>query len=135
MATRVRRFPYALILLSIITLSSEYSPSACSHQSFIGGVRCVSLEGKSRRRVVGGALSVALGLGLVVALPPAATTTASAAAPRQTSAPGTGNETLSEGEALAKAKRTGTDVEIVSLRGESSEVYATPDGKLEAREH
>ncbi|MFF7160709.1 LamG-like jellyroll fold domain-containing protein [Streptomyces sp. NPDC008086] len=95
----------------------------------------MSTEGKSRRRVVGGALSVALGLGLVVALPPAATTTASAAAPRQTSGQDTGKETLSESEALAKAKRTGTNVEIVSLRGESSEVYATPDGKLEAREH
>ncbi|WP_405769518.1 hypothetical protein [Streptomyces sp. NBC_01538] len=37
--------------------------------------------------------------------------------------------------ALAKAARTGKLVEITSLRGESSEVYATPEGHLEAREH
>ncbi|WP_308117201.1 MULTISPECIES: hypothetical protein [unclassified Streptomyces] len=41
----------------------------------------------------------------------------------------------SEAEALAKAKRTGESVEIVGLRGESSEVFATPDGDLEAREY
>ncbi|WP_326582020.1 LamG domain-containing protein [Streptomyces sp. NBC_00481] len=37
--------------------------------------------------------------------------------------------------ALTKAARTGKLVEIASLRGESSEVYATPEGHLEAREH
>ncbi|MET8948862.1 LamG-like jellyroll fold domain-containing protein [Streptomyces sp. NPDC004542] len=38
-------------------------------------------------------------------------------------------------KALAEAARTGKPVEIVSSRGESSEVYATPEGHLEAREH
>ncbi|WUT04209.1 LamG domain-containing protein [Streptomyces sp. NBC_00704] len=38
-------------------------------------------------------------------------------------------------KALAEAARTGKRVEITSLRGESSEVYATPEGHLEAREH
>ncbi|MFC0599263.1 LamG-like jellyroll fold domain-containing protein [Streptomyces palmae] len=41
----------------------------------------------------------------------------------------------SESEALAKAKKSGDPVEVASLRGESSEVYATPDGDLEAREY
>ncbi|MDW4911368.1 hypothetical protein RB628_40315, partial [Streptomyces sp. ADMS] len=36
-------------------------------------------------------------------------------------------------KALAQAARTGKLVEITSLRGESSEVYATPEGHLEAR--
>lgn len=95
----------------------------------------MSTEGKPRRRVVGGALSVALGLGLVVAPPPAATTAASARhRGRRPNRPRTPRR-CGEAEALAKAKRTGRDVEIVSLRAESSEVYATPDGKLEAREH
>lgn len=40
-----------------------------------------------------------------------------------------------DAKALAKAARTGKLVEITSLRGESSEVYATPEGHLEAREH
>ncbi|WP_307787392.1 LamG-like jellyroll fold domain-containing protein [Streptomyces musisoli] len=40
-----------------------------------------------------------------------------------------------EAEAVASAKRSGRPVEIISLRGESSEVFANPDGKLEAREH
>ncbi|WP_331724215.1 LamG domain-containing protein (plasmid) [Streptomyces longwoodensis] len=38
-------------------------------------------------------------------------------------------------KALAEAARTGKLVEIASMRGESSEVYATPEGHLEAREH
>ncbi|WP_348652604.1 hypothetical protein [Streptomyces sp. WMMC500] len=40
-----------------------------------------------------------------------------------------------EAEAVARAERTGEPVEIASLRGESSEVFATPDGNLEAREY
>ncbi|MEU0254730.1 LamG-like jellyroll fold domain-containing protein [Streptomyces sp. NPDC006184] len=36
---------------------------------------------------------------------------------------------------MSRAKQSGQPVEIVSLRGESSEVFADPDGKLEAREH
>lgn len=46
---------------------------------------------------------------------------------------GTGG--LTEAEALAKAKKTGEPVEIVSLRGEASEVFATPHGRLQAREY
>ncbi|WP_345942653.1 LamG-like jellyroll fold domain-containing protein [Streptomyces sp. SID486] len=40
-----------------------------------------------------------------------------------------------EAEAVARAKQLGRSVEVASLRAESSEVFATPDGKLEAREH
>ncbi|MEU4148732.1 LamG-like jellyroll fold domain-containing protein [Streptomyces sp. NPDC026659] len=40
-----------------------------------------------------------------------------------------------DAKALAEAARTGKPVEITSQRGESSEVYATPQGHLEAREH
>ncbi|SHI49210.1 LamG-like jellyroll fold domain-containing protein [Streptomyces sp. 3214.6] len=40
-----------------------------------------------------------------------------------------------DAKALAKAARTGKPVEITSMRGESSEVYALPEGHLEAREH
>ncbi|MFF4977999.1 LamG-like jellyroll fold domain-containing protein [Streptomyces sp. NPDC001083] len=36
---------------------------------------------------------------------------------------------------MAEASRTGKPVEILSLRGESTEVFATPEGHLEAREH
>ncbi|MGW0825057.1 LamG-like jellyroll fold domain-containing protein [Streptomyces sp. NPDC002845] len=42
---------------------------------------------------------------------------------------------MTETEALAEAKRIGKKVEVVSLRGESSEVFATPEGELEAREY
>ncbi|MGO4747323.1 LamG domain-containing protein, partial [Streptomyces sp. 2MCAF27] len=42
---------------------------------------------------------------------------------------------MSEELARAEAEREGEPVEIASLRGESSEVFATPDGKLEAREY
>ncbi|MHA4819610.1 LamG domain-containing protein [Streptomyces aculeolatus] len=40
-----------------------------------------------------------------------------------------------EEQAVARAERTGEPVEIASLRGESSDVFATPDGNLEAREY
>ncbi|MFI1886660.1 LamG-like jellyroll fold domain-containing protein [Streptomyces jumonjinensis] len=42
---------------------------------------------------------------------------------------------VTEAEAVALAKRTGGPVEIVSLRTERSDVFATPDGALEAREY
>ncbi|MEV5527266.1 LamG-like jellyroll fold domain-containing protein [Streptomyces prunicolor] len=48
---------------------------------------------------------------------------------------GTGEGTGEDIRALAEAARTGKLVEISSLRGEGSEVYATPEGNLEAREH
>nr|WP_307854091.1 LamG-like jellyroll fold domain-containing protein [Streptomyces sp. RG38] len=40
-----------------------------------------------------------------------------------------------ESEAFAEAEKTGEAVEIASLRGETREVFATPEGELEAREH
>ncbi|MFE3652401.1 LamG-like jellyroll fold domain-containing protein [Streptomyces sp. NPDC059152] len=40
-----------------------------------------------------------------------------------------------EDAALEQAKRTGKDIEVASLRGESVEVVATPEGKLQARQH
>ncbi|MFE7134433.1 LamG-like jellyroll fold domain-containing protein [Streptomyces sp. NPDC057638] len=40
-----------------------------------------------------------------------------------------------EDEAIAQARRTGKPVEILSKRAESGDVFATPDGKLEAREY
>lgn len=49
--------------------------------------------------------------------------------------PATEQPVLTETDALAQAERTGESVEIASQRGESSEVFATPDGKLEAREY
>ncbi|MFJ4810442.1 LamG domain-containing protein [Streptomyces longwoodensis] len=50
-------------------------------------------------------------------------------------APGATASGASEEEALAAARRSGRSVEVTSLRGESSDVYATPDGHLEAREY
>ncbi|WP_435851975.1 LamG-like jellyroll fold domain-containing protein [Streptomyces rubradiris] len=38
-------------------------------------------------------------------------------------------------EALAQAREKGEKVEVASLRSESADVYATPDGKLEAHEY
>ncbi|MGW4232743.1 LamG-like jellyroll fold domain-containing protein [Streptomyces sp. NPDC004980] len=42
---------------------------------------------------------------------------------------------LTEDEALAEAGRTGRKVEVTSARGESRDVFATPEGRLEAREY
>ncbi|WP_175465062.1 MULTISPECIES: LamG-like jellyroll fold domain-containing protein [unclassified Streptomyces] len=38
-------------------------------------------------------------------------------------------------DAQAAAKQTGRPVEVTSMRGESSDVFATPEGNLEAREY
>ncbi|MGW8384374.1 LamG-like jellyroll fold domain-containing protein [Streptomyces albidoflavus] len=54
---------------------------------------------------------------------------------RQAEKPSGEPSAVSEEDALAEAKRTGQSVEVVSLRGESSDVYATPEGQLEAREY
>jgi hypothetical protein len=63
--------------------------------------------------------------------------TVTAARTAQTTAAAQAGSTgaASEEEAMAAAKRTGQKVEVASLRGESSDVYATPDGNLEAREY
>ncbi|MFI1399559.1 LamG-like jellyroll fold domain-containing protein [Streptomyces sp. NPDC020681] len=50
-------------------------------------------------------------------------------------APGAGSGQVSEETASAEARRTGKNVEVTSLRGESRDVFATPDGALEAREY
>ncbi|MGW9399196.1 hypothetical protein [Streptomyces sp. NPDC055642] len=42
---------------------------------------------------------------------------------------------MSESDALAEAERTGEPVEVSARRGESREVFATPEGHLEAREY
>lgn len=41
----------------------------------------------------------------------------------------------SEDEALAEALRTGKKVEVTTARGESRDVFATPEGRFEAREY
>ncbi|MCX4819013.1 DNRLRE domain-containing protein [Streptomyces sp. NBC_01142] len=50
-------------------------------------------------------------------------------------ASGGASGSVSESAALAEAKRSGKAVEVTSLRRESSEVFATPGGELEAREY
>ncbi|MEV7087133.1 LamG-like jellyroll fold domain-containing protein [Streptomyces sp. NPDC093085] len=67
--------------------------------------------------------------------------TAPTTAPTAAPAPDTGQdsagvpaEATTDG-ALAEAKRSGRPVEVASLRSEHSDVFATPDGALEAREY
>ncbi|MEU3104855.1 LamG-like jellyroll fold domain-containing protein [Streptomyces griseoflavus] len=78
-----------------------------------------------------------MGVALAFGLTPALTGEAVAgvpASPRNTAeAEGAGG--LTEADAMAMAKKTGEPVEIASLRGEASEVFATPDGQLQAREY
>ncbi|QEU90761.1 LamG-like jellyroll fold domain-containing protein [Streptomyces kanamyceticus] len=91
--------------------------------------------------VVGGASALALSGALTFGLPPGA---AAASAAGQDSATAgkqartdadSSSAPLSEDEARAEARRTGESVEIAALRGESSDVFATPEGDLEAREY
>ncbi|WP_318656433.1 LamG-like jellyroll fold domain-containing protein [Streptomyces canus] len=68
---------------------------------------------------------------MAVAVTPTAPLRMGSAAEEET-APGPAATTE---DALAEAKRSGKSVEIGSLRTESSDVYATSDGNLEAREY
>ncbi|MGY4966306.1 LamG-like jellyroll fold domain-containing protein [Streptomyces sp. 900105245] len=63
---------------------------------------------------------------------PSVTTAASGSAGSDDAATGAA---VTEADAVAQAKRSGHLVEITSLRSESGEVFAAPDGKLESREH
>ncbi|WP_260867251.1 LamG-like jellyroll fold domain-containing protein [Streptomyces sp. SAJ15] len=74
----------------------------------------------------------------------AAAETAVRAGPSAVSGPGvddTGSDgagssqTSPEDEALEQAKRTGEKVEVAALRGETRDVFATPDGQFEANEY
>ncbi|MGW2820689.1 LamG domain-containing protein [Streptomyces sp. NPDC001443] len=95
-------------------------------------------------RGLGGLLGALLVAGLLASPPSAAaarTQAPSAAAGGAGSAAGSGtasSDTASSGTedaALAEARRTGKDVEVVALRSETAEVFAKPDGTLEANEH
>ncbi|MDX3645656.1 LamG domain-containing protein, partial [Streptomyces sp. MB09-02B] len=89
-------------------------------------------------RGVGGTIAIALSSVLAVGLLPATATASTAARPNT---PGTQARSavekapLSEEEARAEAERTGRSVEITSLRGESHDVFVTPEGDLERREY
>ncbi|MFM9578129.1 LamG-like jellyroll fold domain-containing protein [Streptomyces caniscabiei] len=87
---------------------------------------------RDRGKVIGTLLGVALAVGVVAPAGEVA-----AVVPSAENASSAGGETAghSEAEALAKAKKAGEPVEVMSLRGESSEVFATPEGDLEAREY
>ncbi|MFF7704519.1 LamG-like jellyroll fold domain-containing protein [Streptomyces lydicus] len=84
---------------------------------------------------LGGLLSASL-LPVVLAPPAwAAPRPASASAKAVTSTGKSDTEAPTEDTALEQAKRTGREVEVTSLRGESADVVATADGKLEARQY
>ncbi|WP_435854765.1 LamG-like jellyroll fold domain-containing protein [Streptomyces triculaminicus] len=95
----------------------------------------------ARVRALGGAAVWGLGLVLLTgALPDqAAARSAGFAAPGRASPavsdPAGGASAPSETDALALAKRSGRNVEVESLRAETSDVVARPDGRLEAREY
>ncbi|MFJ6565519.1 LamG-like jellyroll fold domain-containing protein [Streptomyces sp. NPDC091412] len=89
---------------------------------------------RARGRAVGALLSVTLAVGVIPALGGGEAAAAVPAAPRGAeTAPADGG--VSEADALAEARRTGKPVEISARRGESREVFATPEGNLEAREY
>ncbi|MFF4752500.1 LamG-like jellyroll fold domain-containing protein [Streptomyces sp. NPDC002514] len=94
---------------------------------------------RSRMRVGPRVIEILLGLALAVGSVPALATSASAgvaAAPSsQSASPADDAGGLSEADARAKAAKTGEPVEVAALRGEASEVFAMPDGNLEAREY
>ncbi|MYW08088.1 LamG domain-containing protein [Streptomyces sp. SID2563] len=94
---------------------------------------------RMRTRGSAGVLSGVLGLAVVAGLVPATASAAPAAKPGSSTVSEEGGE-ASAGEtgleaARADAKRMGKPVEVMSMRGESSDVYATPDGNLQAHQY
>nr|WP_078949879.1 LamG-like jellyroll fold domain-containing protein [Streptomyces sp. CFMR 7] len=89
-----------------------------------------------RSRGIGRAAGSALGLALVFGLvTPVGEVQAAEAKAVPAAAQGDAPEGASEADALAKARKSGEPVEVVSQRGESRELFATPQGDLEAREY
>ncbi|ATL31620.1 LamG-like jellyroll fold domain-containing protein [Streptomyces formicae] len=93
---------------------------------------------RARSRGGAGVLASLVSVVVVAGLVPADTATAAspAASPLANSASkGSAAEGAGTEAALAEARHTGKPVEVTSQRGESRDVYATPDGNLEAREY
>ncbi|QIY59398.1 LamG domain-containing protein [Streptomyces sp. RPA4-5] len=91
-----------------------------------------------RRRRLYRVLSAGIGGLLTAGLLPAPLGPAVWAAPRPSAAaaaPTSDTQAPDEDSALEQAKRTGREVEVTSLRGESADVVATPEGKLQARQY
>ncbi|WP_432066462.1 LamG-like jellyroll fold domain-containing protein [Streptomyces sp. C10-9-1] len=95
------------------------------------------MQTHARMRGVGGTIALALSSALAVGLLPATATAAvvSKAPDTQKALTSSGDAALSEGKAREQAVRTGRSVEITSMRGESAEVFVTPEGDLERREY
>ncbi|WP_432134970.1 LamG-like jellyroll fold domain-containing protein [Streptomyces sp. bgisy154] len=95
------------------------------------------MQTHARMRGVGGTIAIALSSVLAVGLLPA--TAAADVVPRTTDTQealtSSGESAVSEDQAREQAVRTGRSVEITSMRGESAEVFVTPDGDLERREY
>ncbi len=92
--------------------------------------------GQRRARVVGVVLSAAVTLSVLapadaIGIAPSRESTSVVSEAGSSGA----RAAVTEMEALDQAGRVGEPVEVLSLRGESSEVFATPDGNLEAREY
>ncbi|AZQ32160.1 LamG domain-containing protein [Streptomyces cyaneochromogenes] len=88
-----------------------------------------------RSRAVGALLGVTLAAGLVpgtVGYAMAGTQTPVTAGTGTTDGPAAA---ATEAQALANARKSGEAVEVLSQRGETTEVFATPDGNFEAREY
>ncbi|MFF4566528.1 LamG domain-containing protein [Streptomyces sp. NPDC001435] len=105
------------------------------------------LSGRRSVRGLGASLGVLLVAGLLTASPVAAAAHAASGAATKTAGSsagdgngdgdgnGNGGAGGAEDAALARAKRSGKRVEVTALRSETSEVFARPDGTLEADEH
>ncbi|MFJ1644918.1 LamG-like jellyroll fold domain-containing protein [Streptomyces sp. NPDC088258] len=108
----------------------------------MGGVRRIRDVSVKRRRVRRSAVSglvcglvSALAVGLVPGTALPAVAQQPVREPKAAQAPEGDTDQATTADALAEAKRTGKPVEVGSLRGEHSDVYAQPDGSLEAREY
>lgn len=96
---------------------------------------CTRVHGV-RRVTLAVSLSASLALGLLPGIGVAWAADSAPVAGDTVSKKGPGDaRQFSEQEAAAAAERTGKNVEIASLRSESGEVFATPEGDLEAREY
>ncbi|MCX4743521.1 LamG-like jellyroll fold domain-containing protein [Streptomyces antibioticus] len=95
------------------------------------------MQTHARMRGVGGTIAIALSSALAVGLLPVTATAAVASDATDTRKNQTtsGDVPLSEDQAREQAVRTGRSVEITAMRGESTDVFVTPEGDLERREH
>ncbi|MFD4995012.1 LamG domain-containing protein [Streptomyces buecherae] len=131
MSGRARRRRFRGAVFTVLGLALTVGLLPATAPDAVAGPATAAASGVTSRAASAAASAAASGAGEASA---GQKRSADAPAPHDP-ATATATTATSESDALDQARRTGANVEVTSLRTETSEVFATPGGELEAREH